>query len=122
MIKIFEKFNEPEIKIYYYSNGQKQSEYWLLNGKYHREDGPANQYWYENGQKEYEGWYLVGKKHREDGSAIQSWYEDGQKEYEFWWLNGENCSRENWVKELKKIGSEHYEEQRMLLNIEKYNL
>jgi len=41
MIKIFEKFNESEIKIDYWDNGQKWYEEWSLNGKYHREDGPA---------------------------------------------------------------------------------
>jgi hypothetical protein len=54
-------------------------EYWCLNGKFHREDGPAviwsngNQYW-----------YLNGKCHRENGPAIiypngtQSWYLNGK--------------------------------------------
>ena len=51
---------------------------WHINGKPHREDGPAaidqdgNKYWYIN-----------GKRHRKDGPAIE--YADGTKE---WWLNG----------------------------------
>jgi len=94
MIKKFEKFNEPIVKIDYYPNGQKQYEVWYLNGKEHREDGPSYQYWYENGQK---------------------WYEE-------WYLNGNYYLREDWVEELKKIGSPHYEEQRMLLDMEKYNI
>jgi len=65
MIKTFEKFNEPEIKIYYWDNGQKRYEVWLLNGKYHREDGPDILKWYENGQKNYEVWYLNDKCHRD---------------------------------------------------------
>jgi len=44
---------KPRVK--YYENGQKKSEEWIeewvLNGKYHRVDGPAYQYWYKNGQK-----------------------------------------------------------------------
>ena len=35
---------------------------WYLNGKRHREDGPAIEY--ANGDKY---WYLNGKRHREDG-------------------------------------------------------
>jgi hypothetical protein len=41
---------------------------------------------------------------------------------EDWYLNGKGYSKEEWVEELKKIGSKHYREQRMLLNMEKYNL
>jgi len=139
---------KPKIK--YYPNGQKKSEIWSLNGKYHREDGPAYQWWYENGQKDYEWWYLNGKYHRDNGPAVQRWFRNGQKEYEWWLLNGKyhredgpslqrwsengqkeyeswflnnkRYTREKWVEELKKIGSKHYEEQQMLLDIEKYNI
>jgi len=51
---------------------------WRLNGKRHREDGPAIEW--ANGDKE---WYLNGKYHREDGPAIEG--VDGTK---MWWLNG----------------------------------
>jgi hypothetical protein len=37
------------------------TKYWYLNGKLHREDGPAVEY--ENGNNH---WYLNGKLHRED--------------------------------------------------------
>ena len=81
-----------------YSNGTKE---WLLNGKRHREDGPAferpnghKEWWlndkrhredgpaaeWANGDKE---WFLNGKLHREDGPAIER--ANGAKE---WWLNG----------------------------------
>jgi uncharacterized protein (UPF0216 family) len=54
------------------------NEYWYLNGKLHREDGPAaiyadgTQYWFRNDEL-----------HREDGPAItyrdgtQNWYSNG---------------------------------------------
>jgi len=122
MIKTFEKFNKPEIDVDYYPNGQKRYEYWLLNGKMHREDGPAYQSWYENGQKYYEYWSLNNKCHREDGPSSQRWSYNGQKEYEEWWLNSNKYKREDWVEELKKIGSPYYDEQRMLLDMEKYNI
>ena len=47
-----------------YSSGTK---IWYLNGKYHREDGPA--ILWNNGNKH---WYLNGKLHRKDGPAIVS--------------------------------------------------
>jgi len=56
-------------------NGNKG---WCLNGKRHREDGPALEY--PDGHKE---WWLNGKRHREDGPAIE--YPDGAK---VWYLNG----------------------------------
>jgi hypothetical protein len=52
--------------------------YWYLNGKYHREDGPAIEL--ANGHKV---WWLNGKLHREDGPAIER--ANGDKE---WHLNG----------------------------------
>jgi hypothetical protein len=39
---------------------------WYLNGKLHREDGPACEY--PNGTKR---WYLNGALHRFDGPAIE---------------------------------------------------
>ena len=44
---------------------------WRINGKRHREDGPAIEG--SNGNK---AWYLNGKLHREDGPAIE--YHDGK--------------------------------------------
>ena len=51
---------DPKIK--YYNNGQKQSEEWFLDGKYHRVDGPAKQYWFDDGRIHYEEWCLNGQK------------------------------------------------------------
>ena len=50
---------------------------WYLNGKFHREDGPAIEY--ADGAKE---WFLNGERHREDGPAVE--FADGSK---FWYLN-----------------------------------
>lgn len=75
---------------------------WRLNGKLHREDGPAVEYvsghkeWYINGILHREDgpavemvdgakrYYLNNRLHRKDGPAIER--ADGSKE---WWLNGE---------------------------------
>ena len=50
---------------------------WYLNGRLHREDGPAVEC--VNGSK---AWYINGKLHRADGPAIE--YSDGRIE---WWIN-----------------------------------
>jgi len=56
------------------ANGTK---HWYLNGECHREDGPAVEC--ANGTKH---WYLNNKHHREDGPAVE--YADGGKS---WYLN-----------------------------------
>jgi len=61
--------NKPTCKTY--SNGTKE---WLLNGKLHREDGPAVEC--ANGTK---AWWLNDKRHREDGPAIER--ANGDKEW-----------------------------------------
>jgi hypothetical protein len=53
--------------------------YWYLNGKLHREDGPAIEH--ADGRK---CWYLNGLRHRVDGPAVES--ADGSK---CWYLNDE---------------------------------
>lgn len=72
-----------------YSNGHK---YWYLNGKLHRDDGPAVEY--SNGTKE---WYKNGKQHREDGPAIE--YSNGHK---YWYLNNKELSKEEFQTYQKK--------------------
>jgi len=64
-----------EYKVKVYSDGRRE---WSLNGKRHREDGPAVEY--ANGCR---AWYLNGQLHREDGPAIER--ANGDRE---WWLNG----------------------------------
>jgi hypothetical protein len=99
-----------EVRIY--PNGDK---YWYLNGKYHREDGPAIEWsngdksWYlmgklhredgpafegSNGHKE---WYLMGKLHREDGPAFEG--SNGHKE---WWLMGKQLTEKEFNRRTKK--------------------
>jgi len=70
---------QPECKVDDW--GDKQ---WLLNGKRHREDGPAIEF--ADGSK---SWYLHGHHHREDGPAYEGI--DGTKR---WYLHGK-CHRED---------------------------
>ena len=52
--------------------------WWYLNGKLHRDDGPA-----ADGASGFKSWWINGKRHREDGPAVEA--ADGSKE---WWING----------------------------------
>ena len=81
--------SQIEIKIDEYG-----SKLHYLNGKLHREDGPAVEL--AGGAKFY---YLHGKLHREDGPAVE--LPDGDKE---WWVNSEQVSEEEFSK-LKKAES-----------------
>ena len=70
-----------EYTVRVYPNGDKE---WSLNGKLHREDGPALEY--ADGHK---AWYLNDKRHREGGPAEE--WAGGDK---FWWLNGKEVTEE----------------------------
>ena len=65
-----------------YCNGSKE---WWLNNKLHREDGPAIEW--KDGSKQ---WYLDGKIHRGDGPAVE--YADGDK---YWYLNGDEVTEDD---------------------------
>jgi hypothetical protein len=93
-----------EYTVKVHTNGTKS---WYLNGKFHREDGPAIEWsdgtksWWLNGNRHREDgpaiedssgtkeWYLNGKRHREDGPAVE--YSEGDKE---WWLNGKFLTKQ----------------------------
>ena len=53
--------------------------FWRLNGKRHREDGPAIEM--ADGVR---SWWINGERHRLDGPAVE--WDDGSRE---WYLNGE---------------------------------
>ena len=72
------------------ANGDKS---WYLNGKLHREDGPAIER--ANGDK---SWYLNGKLHREDGPAVE--WANG---YKSWYLNGEEVTEEEHKRLTSKV-------------------
>jgi hypothetical protein len=70
-----------EVKVY--ADGYK---HWFLNGKTHREDGPA--------VKDADGnkyWWLKGERHREDGPAVEC--ANGNK---YWYLNGQRLTEEEF--------------------------
>jgi hypothetical protein len=69
------------------------TKFWYLNGKYHREDGPAIEY--ADGDK---FWYLNGKYHREDGPAVE--HANGDK---FWYLNDERVTEEEHKRQTSPV-------------------
>jgi hypothetical protein len=91
-----------EVEVY-----SDESRDWYLNGKRHREDGPAverpsgDKAWWLNGDRHredgpaieyasgYKAWYLNGKRHREDGPAIER--SDG---YKVWFINGKELTEQ----------------------------
>ena len=78
--------------------------------------------YYDNGQKGTESYYINGKLHKEDGPAYQYWIENGQKESEIYYINDFRYTREEWIEKLKEINSPHYEEELMKYKTENYNL
>jgi hypothetical protein len=65
--------------------------YYLLNGAFHREDGPAIEY--ANGDKI---WYYHGQWHREDGPAAE--YANGTK---YWFIQGKGYTEEEYWRMIK---------------------
>jgi hypothetical protein len=59
---------------------------YTLNGKIHRDDGPAAEF--HNGSKV---WFINGKKHREDGPAVER--SDG---YKTWYINDKELSEKEF--------------------------
>jgi hypothetical protein len=90
IIKITKLPNGGEL--HEYPNGFKT---WILNGQFHREDGPAKEY--ADGDNY---WYLNGKLHREDGAAIE--WANGDK---WWYLNGEliHCTTQKEFERLMRL-------------------
>jgi hypothetical protein len=98
-VKVFEDYTEwyldgklhredgPAIE---WKNGTKE---WYRNGRQHREDGPA----FESASGKYKGWWINGQRHREDGPAIKC--TDGYKE---WRINGIEYTEQEFLAKTKK--------------------
>ena len=81
----YHRENGPAIE---WADGDK---YWYMNGKLHREDGPAIEY--ANGSKY---WYMNGKCHRDNGPAIEC--ADGRK---YWFINDKQYSEQEFNDYIK---------------------
>lgn len=76
-----------------YEDGTKK---WYLNGKIHREDGPAVEW--ASGDKK---WYINGKLHREDGPAFEG--SDGTK---YWYINGVEYTEDEFNRKVTSAPQE----------------
>ena len=81
--------NNTEIVESFYNSGEIESKQWWINGKLHREEGPAFIEYSKSGEIEYVAWWLNGKRHRTDGPAMLKYYESGEIQHEEWYLNDE---------------------------------
>lgn len=72
-----------EYTVRVYDSGDK---IWFINGKYHREDGPAIEC--ADGTKE---WWINDQLHREDGPAVE--YANGAKG---WYINGKRLTKKQF--------------------------
>lgn len=71
------------------ADGDKE---WYLNGKRHREDGPAIEW----EKKCYVEWWFNGELHREDGPAVET--KNGNKLY---YLNNKHHLEKNFLYRIK---------------------
>ena len=78
-----------EYTVKVYDNGSKN---WYINGKLHREDGPAIE-----APDGYKAWYINDNLHREDGPAIE--WGNGDKE---WFIHGVELTKREFNKMTKQ--------------------
>ncbi len=69
-------------------NGRVKSILYKVNGRMHRDNGPAYQVWNDAGVLIREKWYQNGRWHRDNGPAYQQWNDAGELIVEEWHQNG----------------------------------
>ncbi len=80
-------------------NGKVKSITYTVNGRWHRDDGPAYQEWNDAGELTLEIWYQNDRMYRDNGPAYQKWNDAGELIKEGWRQNG----RELTAREVEKI-------------------
>ena len=73
---------------YYYDRNIISNEEYYINGKRHRENGPAIIYYYENGSVQIENYYFNNKLHRIDGPASLYYNFESKCILKSYWFNG----------------------------------
>lgn len=97
-----DKIYSYEDKIVYFKGYRSLFSQWMLNNRFHREDGPAVKY-IKKGDDicEDESWYHNGEYHRKDGPARIF---EGTKE---WWVDG-SLHREDGPARVTLNGKEEF--------------
>jgi hypothetical protein len=67
---------------------------WWVDGKIHRLNGPAIER--ANGFKAFKAWWFNGKRHRLDGPAVE--YANGDKE---WWVDDKKMTEKEFNEYIK---------------------
>jgi len=98
----------PTIYRIYNKDNMIDEEDYRLDGKLHREDGPAQTFYFKNGQIIHEFYYLNGKHHREDGPA-EIRYINGKIERKYYYLNDEKITDEFQILVIDGLGMKLYE-------------
>ncbi len=75
------KYNVGMQRLNVYVNSILREIIYLKNGKFHRENKPAQVEYYLNGNIKSENYYINGGYYREDGPAIKEYYENGDIKY-----------------------------------------
>ena len=75
-------------QIFYRRSGCVKNMMWYLNGEAHREDGPAYILYQSSGEISVTQWWLNGRLHRTDGPANAGFKISGKMDFEGWYLNG----------------------------------
>ena len=89
----------------------KKSEYWTIDGYFHRTNDPA---WICYHDKEHSRpwkkiWYRNRLYHSVDGPAVMEFFQDGTINRAEWWVNGEQTSNSGPIAiSYKKNGSVHF--------------
>ena len=90
---------KPKKHIKYYDGTKKKCrEYYELNDKLHRENGPASIHYYESGNIGIEYYCIDGEDHREDGPARIWYYENGNIRSEYYYINGKELTKEQFIR------------------------
>lgn len=87
-------------QVSYYKSDKPKEELYYLNGKSHREDGPAVVRYFESGKRRSERWGLNGKLHREDGPAVVRYFELGKVQSEAYYLNGDYLRKDEFEQRM----------------------
>ena len=99
------KFHREDGPAIEYINGDKA---WCIDGNQHREDGPAVEH--ANG---YKAWYIDGLRHREDGPAVE--YINGDKA---WYIYGENLTKQEFNNRKTTLTISEIEKRLGITNLE----
>lgn len=94
---------EHHIEYYDEQKTKKHYEYWRLDDKLHRENGPAYIHYYKNGNIHYQQYCLNGQLHNLKGPAFVFYNKDGTVSDKHYYINNIPWSKTKWRKLRKEM-------------------